>query len=104
MLLWHSRCSSGCMTKKLAKAEDQALGDEIRVFVDQLLADGAHPAKLGYALTAIAMHLGLELAPNAGVAFAVVMKAASDVAIEWADQSGTASDPRTQVSLRTTLH
>lgn len=94
------------MTKKLSQTEDQTLSDAVRGFAEQLLADGVHPADLSYALTLIATRLGLDLAPNAGVALAVVMKAASDVAMEWAGQRQTEADDveRAPVPLGTTFH
>lgn len=94
------------MTKKLAQSADQALSDTVRGFAEQLLADGVHPADLSYALTVVAGRLGLDLAPSAGVALAIVMKAASDVAMEWASQRQTEADDvdRSTVLLGSTIH
>jgi hypothetical protein len=72
------------MTKKASQTEDHSLIDAVRAFAEQALTDGAHPADLSYALTVVAARTGLDLAPSAGVALAVVMKAASDIAMEWA--------------------
>jgi len=104
--LWHGGCSYRGMTKKIAQSEDQALSDTVRGFAEQLLTDGVHPADLSYALTVMAGRLGLDLAPNAGVALAVVMKAASNVAMEWVDQCQTGADDveRAPVPLGTTIH
>ena len=94
------------MTKKLAQFEDQALSDTVSVFAEQLLADGVHPADLSYALTVVAGRLGIGLAPTAGVALAVVMKAVSDVAMEWAGHRQTEVEDVecAQVPLGTTVH
>lgn len=94
------------MTKKLAQSEDRALSDTVRGFAEQLLADGAHPADLSYALTVTAGRLGFDLAPNVGVALAVVMKASSDVAMEWVGQRQIEADDaeRAPAPLGITIH
>lgn len=72
------------MTKKTSPAADDALFSAVHQFTQEALADGCNPAELSCALTAVAVRIGLDLAPNAGVAFAVVMRAVSDAAADWA--------------------
>jgi hypothetical protein len=72
------------MTKKTTHATDDALFVAVSQFAQQALADGCNPAELSQALTVVAVRIGLDLAPHAGVAFAVVMQATSDAAAEWA--------------------
>jgi hypothetical protein len=67
----------------MTKIPSYGLANMIGELVQQSLADGVHPADLSAALTVAAIRIGLQYAPNAVVAFAVVMKAASDVAAEW---------------------
>lgn len=95
------------MTKKTSQTKKPSLVDAIRAFAEQALADGAHPADLSYAMTLVAARTGLDLAPNAGVALAVVMKAASDIAMEWVSaQSQQEPDHlgRSTAPSRTTIH
>ena len=80
----------GGMTKVPSYSYSDRLANMIGELVQQSLADGVHPADLSAALTVAATRIGLHYAPNAGVAFAVVMKAAGDVAAEWV----TAAKPR----------
>jgi hypothetical protein len=80
------------MTKKTSFESDDALFTAVHQFTQQALADRCNPAELSCALTAAAVRIGLDLAPNAGVAFAVVMRAASDAAAEWASSQNSA-DP-----------
>jgi len=61
----------------------------VRRFTEQALADGCNPAELSCALTAAAVRIGLDLAPSAGIAFAVVMRAVSDAAAEWASSENS---------------
>jgi hypothetical protein len=58
------------------------------------------------ALTAIAVRIGLDLAPNAGVAFAVVMRAVSDSAAQWASSQGSPDANLTDATMiyGTTIH
>lgn len=79
------------MTNKTTLATDDTLLAAVDQFTRQALADGCNPAELSCALTAVAVRIGLDLAPNAGVAFAVVMRAVSDAAAEWAS-SQTSQD------------
>ena len=93
------------MTKIHSYSEPDALAKAVSELVQQSLVDGVHPADLSAALTVAAIRIGLQYAPNAGVAFAVVMKAASDVAAEWV----TAAKPRDQQDVQwapigTTIH
>jgi hypothetical protein len=68
------------MAKKTSVPTDDVLLVAVNQFAQQALADGCNPAELSCALTAVALRIGLDLAPNAGLAFAVVMKAANDAA------------------------
>jgi hypothetical protein len=72
------------MTKKTSLPIDDALFATVDQFAQKALTEGCNPAELSCALTAIAVRIGLDLAPNAGIAFAVVMRAVSDSAAEWA--------------------
>jgi hypothetical protein len=72
------------MTKKNSFTAEDSLAAAVREFAQQALADGCNPAELSCALTAAAVRIGLDLAPSAGIAFAVVMRAVSDAAAEWA--------------------
>jgi hypothetical protein len=72
------------MTKKTTLATDDALLAAIDQFTRQALANGCNPAELSCALTAVAVRIGLDLAPSAGIAFAVVVRAVSDAAAQWA--------------------
>jgi hypothetical protein len=94
------------MTKIPSYSEPDALATAVGELVQLSLTDGVDPADLSAALTVAAVRIGLQFAPNAGVAFAVVMKAASNVAVELvttvrpgADES---DDPT--VPLGTTMH
>ena len=54
----------------------------------------------------VAVRIGLDFAPHAGVAFAVVMKATSEAALEWAS---ALEDPDADLGCslapnRTTIH
>jgi hypothetical protein len=66
------------MTTITSYSDANALGTAVGELVRLSLADGARPADLSAALTVANIRIGLQFAPNAGVAFAVVMKAASD--------------------------
>jgi hypothetical protein len=68
----------GGMIKILSYSERESLASMIGELVRESLADGVHPADLSAALTVAASRIGLQYAPNAGVAFAVVMKAPGD--------------------------
>jgi hypothetical protein len=94
------------MTKKTSLAADETLFATVHQFTRQALADGCNPAELSCALTAVAVRIGLDLAPNAGVAFAVVMRAVSDAAAEWASsQSSQDADLASVTTLcGTTVH
>jgi hypothetical protein len=80
------------MSKRTLLQTDDALLAAVDQFAREALADGCNPAELSCALTAVAVRIGLDLAPNAGVAFAVVMRAASDAAAQWSS-SQTSQDP-----------
>jgi hypothetical protein len=95
----------GGMTKIPSYSQRDGLANVIGELVQQSLADGVHPADLSAALTVAAIRVGLQYAPNAGIAFAVVMKTAGDVAAEWV----TAAKPRDQRDVQwapigTTIH
>jgi hypothetical protein len=72
------------MSETLSYSDPTTLAKAVGELIQQALADGVHPADISSTLTVAAVRLGLQFAPNAGVAFAVVMKAASDVAADWA--------------------
>jgi hypothetical protein len=78
------------MTTKTLQPDEKVLA-AVDQFTRQLLAAGCNPAELSCALTTVAVRMGLDLAPSAGVAFAVVMRAASDAAAKWAS-SQTSQD------------
>jgi hypothetical protein len=77
------------MTKKTSLTVDDALVATVHQFTQQALADGCNPAELSCVLTAAAVRIGLDLAPSAGIAFAVVMRAVSDAAAEWASSQNS---------------
>lgn len=79
---WHGGCECLGMTKKITTATDDALLARVEQFTRQALAEGTNPAELSCALTTVAVRIGIDLAPNAGIAFAVVMRAVSDAAAE----------------------
>jgi hypothetical protein len=72
------------MTKKVSHFEDETLIAAVQDFAQEALADGCNPAELSCALTGVAVRIGLDLAPSAGIAFAAVMRAVSDAAAAWA--------------------
>ena len=72
------------MSKRTSLPTHDVLLAAVDQFARQVLADGCNPAELSCALTAVAVRIGLDLAPSAGIAFAVVMRAVSDAAAEWA--------------------
>jgi hypothetical protein len=86
---WHGRCDCLGMTKKTSLTRDDALNAAVHQFTQQVLADGCNPADLSCALTAVAVRIGLDLAPSASIAFAVVMRAASDAAADWASSQNS---------------
>ena len=56
------------MTKIHSYSEPDALAKAVGELIRLSLADGVHPAALSAALTVAAIHIGLQFAPNAGVA------------------------------------
>ena len=90
-------------TKTLQPDEGKAVA-AVDQFTRQLLAEGCNPAELSCALTTIAVRMGLDLAPSAGVAFAVVMRAASDAAAEWASSQSTAEAEAAMPVCGQTIH
>jgi hypothetical protein len=93
------------MTKKNSLPTDDAVLAAVDQFAEQALADGCNPAELSCALTAIAVRIGLDLAPNAGIAFAVLMRAVSDAAAQWAaSQSSPDSDLDVTALCGATVH
>jgi len=94
------------MTKKTTLATDDALLAAVDQFTRQALADGCNPAELSCALTAVAVRIGLDLAPSAGIAFAVVMRAVSDAAARWASSQASEDADLDRVSTicGTTVH
>jgi hypothetical protein len=105
-LSWHGRCECLGMTKNTSLPTDDALLAAVDQLARRALADGCNPAELSCALTAVAVRIGLDLAPNAGIAFAVVMRAASDAAAQWASsQTSQGTDPNGfSTSCGTTVH
>lgn len=94
------------MTKKPSLPTDDALLAAVDQFAQRALTDGCNPAELSCALTAIAVRIGLDLAPNAGIAFAVVMRAVSDVAAQWALSQNSQDADLTDATMicGTTIH
>jgi hypothetical protein len=91
------------MTQKTSSQSDDVFA-AVDQFVRQALEDGCDPAELSAALTLVAVRMGLDLAPSAGAAFAVVMRAASDAAAQWAssqDPQDTGLDGTTMIRGRT---
>jgi len=79
---WHVACEHLGMTQSTSPSNDEF--EAVDQFVRSALEDGSDPAKLSAALTVVAVRMGLDLAPNAGSAFAVVFRAASEAAQSWA--------------------
>jgi hypothetical protein len=79
------------MTTKISTPMNDAALAAIHDLARQRLSDGCNPGELCSALVTVAVRIGLDLAPNAGVAFAVLMSAVSDAAAEWASSQ---SSPR----------
>jgi hypothetical protein len=71
------------MTYNLSHSEPGSVSQALDELIQHALADGVHPVDLSTALTAAAVRIGLQMAPNAGIALAVVMKALSDIAGVW---------------------
>jgi hypothetical protein len=94
------------MTKKSSLPADDALLAAVDQFAQRALTDGCNPAELSFALTAIAVRIGLDLAPNAGIAFAVVMRAVSDAAAQWASSQDFQDADLTNATMicGTTIH
>ena len=80
------------MTTKTLLPDDGKVLAAIHQFAQQLLAADCNPAELSCALTTVAVRMGLDFAPSAGVAFAVVMRAASDAAAEWASSQSAEAE------------
>lgn len=78
--------------------------NEIQTLTHRVLADGCHPAELICALTNASIQVGLHFAPNPGLAFAVVMKAAGDAANEWAASSDPQHSEHEQIPPGTSIH
>jgi hypothetical protein len=77
------------MTKNTSLPTDYTLLAAVDQLAKQALTDGCNPAELSYALTTVAVRVGLDLAPSASIAFALVLKAASDAATQWASSQGS---------------
>jgi hypothetical protein len=91
------------MTKKHSLTGDETLIVAVHNFAQKALADGCNPAELSCVLTIAAVRIGLDFAPNVGVAFAVVMRAVSDTAAEWASsQNSQHTDLESVTTLRGT--
>jgi hypothetical protein len=93
------------MTTKFSTPTNDAVLAAVDDLARQRLSDGCNPAELCSALITVAVRIGLDLAPNAGVAFAVLMNAVSDSAAEWASSQ---SSPHAEASVtpprKTTIH
>lgn len=87
------------MTTKTLLPDDEKVLAAVHQFTQQLLAAGCNPAELSCALTTVAVRMGLDLAPSAGVVFAVVMRAASDAATEWASSQITDAEAEPAMTL-----
>jgi len=85
---------------------DDAVVAAVDEFARQALANGCNPAELSCALTSVAVRIGLDLAPNAGIAFAVVLRAVSDAAAEWASSQNSQDADLDSVTIPcgTTVH
>ena len=85
------------MTKANLQDQPYSLADAVASVIQEALAANVNPADLTCALAIASVRLGLEFAPNAGVALALVMKAASDVAVDWvsAQQPRNSNQPKT---------
>ena len=94
------------MAKIPSYLQADALARAMDELIQQAMADGVHPSDLSTALTVAAVRVGLQCAPNAGVAFAVVMKAAGDAAVEWAATPATSAEERSVLTapIGTTMH
>jgi hypothetical protein len=94
------------MTKKDSRPTDNALLTAVDQFAQKALTEGCNPAELSCALTEIAIRIALDLAPNAGVAFAVVLRAVSDSAARWAASQDSANADLTDATMicGTTIH
>jgi hypothetical protein len=94
------------MTKKTSLPIDDVLFATVDQFAQNALTEGCNPAELSCALTAIAVRIGLDLAPNSGIAFAVVMRAVSDSAAEWAASQDSPGAELTDATMicGTTIH
>lgn len=94
------------MTKIHSYSEPDVLAKAVGELVRLSLADGVHPAALSAALTVAAIRIDLQFAPNARVALAVVMKAASDVAVEWVAAAAPRGDEGdvSAAPIGTTIH
>jgi hypothetical protein len=91
------------MTKKNSLLTDDALLAAVDQFAQKALTEGCNPAELSCALTEIAVRIGLDLAPNAGVAFAVVLRAVSNSAAQWAASQNADLTDATMIC-GTTIH
>lgn len=94
------------MTKNTSLPTDDTLFAAVDHLAKQALADGRNPAELSCALTTVAVRIGLDLAPSASIALAVVMRAPSDAAAQWASSQtsqGTDLDGFVR-SFGTTVH
>jgi hypothetical protein len=92
------------MTQKTSSPSNDVF-EAVDQFVRGALEGGCDPAALSAALTLVAVRMGLDLAPNAGAAFAVVLRAASEAAQGWASTTPRQeSDPENSRPDGTTVH
>ncbi len=89
------------MTKKSPHSWDASLRNAVQAFAQRTLQKKGYPAALSYAMTAEALRLALQLAPNPGAAFAVVATAMADAAKESfeLEASGLPSGARAHQSI-----
>jgi hypothetical protein len=93
------------MTKIHSYSEPDALADAAAKLVQLTRADGADPSDLS-AADCRGYRYRPAVRPHPGVGFAVVMRAASDVAVEWVTAAAPDGDERDALAapIGTTIH
>jgi hypothetical protein len=92
------------MSNETPNSQSVQVVNEIQSLTHRVLADGCHPAEVIWALSNAAIQVGLHFAPNPGLAFAVVMKAAGDAANEWAASLNPQHSEHEQIPAGTSIH
>ena len=92
------------MDNETPNTNEVQVAHEVQTLSHRVLADGCHPAELICALTTAAIQVGLCFAPNPGLAFALVMKAAGDAANEWAASTNPQHAEHEQAGPGTSIH